>query len=183
MATIKYIGRTTDFCGKSLWEIVGNLKNFGIGRVVKRHMFERYQEPSYLRILKVEAVPHEENRKVKVTVEKVFRGRKYPKPVEIYSASYKTDYRLLSKSEESDYCKIVDCKEKIIPQTMDFPPLLKHFLMQETGKTEAELKLKVVHKEGRDKISRLAKDGETPNINLSINVGKPSSANLYEGSL
>lgn len=59
MATIKYIGRTTDFCGKSLWEIVGNLKNFGIGRVVKRHMFERYQEPSYLRILKVEAVPHE----------------------------------------------------------------------------------------------------------------------------
>lgn len=59
MATIKYIGRTTDFCGKSLWEIVGNLKNFGIGRVVKRQMFERYQEPSYLRILKVEAVPHE----------------------------------------------------------------------------------------------------------------------------
>lgn len=103
--------------------------------------------------------------------------------MEIYSASYKTDYRLLSKSEESDYCKIVDCKEKILPNTMDFPPLLKHFLMQETGKTEAELKLKVVHKEGRDKISRLAKDGETPNINLSINVGKPSSANLYEGSL
>ena len=103
--------------------------------------------------------------------------------MEIYSASYKTDYRLLSKSEESDYCKIVDCKEKIIPNTMDFPPLLKHFLIQETGKSAADLKLKVVHKEGRDKTSRLAKDGETPNINLSINVGRPSSANLYGGNL
>jgi small subunit ribosomal protein S34 len=36
MATVKYIGRKTDFKGKTLWEIVGNLKNFGIGRVVVR---------------------------------------------------------------------------------------------------------------------------------------------------
>jgi Mitochondrial 28S ribosomal protein S34 len=34
MATIKYIGRTTDFKGKTLWQIVSNLKNFGVGRVV-----------------------------------------------------------------------------------------------------------------------------------------------------
>jgi small subunit ribosomal protein S34 len=34
MSVIKYIGRKTDFRGKSLWEIVGNLKNFGVGRVV-----------------------------------------------------------------------------------------------------------------------------------------------------
>lgn len=34
MSVIKLIGRTTDFKGKSLWEICGNLKDFGIGRVV-----------------------------------------------------------------------------------------------------------------------------------------------------
>jgi small subunit ribosomal protein S34 len=53
----KYIGRRTDFRGKTLWEIVGNLKNFGIGRIVVRSRFERYQEPSYLKIVKVEPLP------------------------------------------------------------------------------------------------------------------------------
>lgn len=37
--SIKYIGRTTDFCGKTLWEILGNLKNFGVGRVVGKFQF------------------------------------------------------------------------------------------------------------------------------------------------
>lgn len=57
---IKYIGRTHDFSGKTLWEIIGNLKNFGVGRLVKRNMFERYSEPSYSRIIKVETLPNEE---------------------------------------------------------------------------------------------------------------------------
>lgn len=58
-SVVKLIGRKTDFKGKTLWEIVGNLKNFGVGRVVVRSMFERYPEKSFMRILKVEAVPNE----------------------------------------------------------------------------------------------------------------------------
>ena len=50
----KYFGRTTDFSGKSLWELLGNLRDFGIGRYVYRNMFQRYPEPSYMKILKVE---------------------------------------------------------------------------------------------------------------------------------
>jgi len=34
MSAIKLVGRKTDFIGKSLWEILGNLKNFGENRVV-----------------------------------------------------------------------------------------------------------------------------------------------------
>jgi small subunit ribosomal protein S34 len=56
---LKYIGRATDFKGKTLWEIVGNLKNFGVGRYVVRQMFERYPEKSYMKILKVQAMPPE----------------------------------------------------------------------------------------------------------------------------
>lgn len=61
MATkvIKYVGRTTDFKGKTLWEIVGDLKDFGVGRMVVRNMFQRYKEPCYMRILKVETVDAE----------------------------------------------------------------------------------------------------------------------------
>jgi len=59
MSAIKLVGRTTDFKGKTLWEIVGNLKNFGVGRIVVRSMFERYPESSYMKIVKVEALPNE----------------------------------------------------------------------------------------------------------------------------
>lgn len=56
---IKYIGRTTNFKGKSLWEILGNLKDFGVGRIVVRSVFERYPQPTFNKIMKVEALPHE----------------------------------------------------------------------------------------------------------------------------
>ena len=56
---IKYLGRTIDFKRKTLWEIFGNLKNFGVGRIVVRSVFERYPEPSYLKICKVEALVSE----------------------------------------------------------------------------------------------------------------------------
>lgn len=56
--SIKYIGRKTDFKGKTLWEIIGNLKNFGVGRIIARSMFERYEEPCYMKIVKVETLPN-----------------------------------------------------------------------------------------------------------------------------
>jgi small subunit ribosomal protein S34 len=34
MPIIKYIGKKTNLHGNTLWEIVSNLKNFGVGRVV-----------------------------------------------------------------------------------------------------------------------------------------------------
>lgn len=52
----KYIGRTTDFKGKTLWGILGNLKNYGVGRLVFRHMWQRYPEPCYFKIIKVQAM-------------------------------------------------------------------------------------------------------------------------------
>lgn len=61
--TVKFIGRTTDFKGKTLWEIVGNLKGFGVGRVIIRNMFQRYEEPCFFKVLKVKAMPNEVSRK------------------------------------------------------------------------------------------------------------------------
>lgn len=54
---IKLIGRITDHKGKTLWEILGNLKNFGVGRLVIRNRFQRYPETCYMKILKVAAMP------------------------------------------------------------------------------------------------------------------------------
>jgi small subunit ribosomal protein S34 len=68
-------------------------------------------------------------RKVRVWAEKVFRGRKYPKIVEVCSVSYKADYRLIPKDEEEEYCKteshLTMDKVKVLPRTVPFPPLLR----------------------------------------------------------
>lgn len=60
MPPVQLIGRVTDFKGKSLWEIVGNLKNYGKNRIVIRQRFQRYEEPCYMKILKVAALPPDE---------------------------------------------------------------------------------------------------------------------------
>lgn len=112
-------------------------------------------------------------------VERVFRGYKCEKPVEVYSTSYKADYRLLSKKEEKDYCQEIQKDFKILPQFIDFPPLLKEFLVKEGQK---DPKMKLIQKSERNKFSRIAKEGEKPNIEVPIGLGTPAekSMSLYE---
>jgi len=184
--SIKYVGRTTDFRGNNLWDIVSNLRNFGVGRVVVRSMFERYEEKSFMRILQVEALPEpaadsQQQRKVKVLMDKVFRGEQFDKPVWVSIASYKADFRLLSKKEEASYCKIAKREEKIIAPYMEFPPLLKEFVMNETGRSDVMMKVK--HKPKIYSTARLAQEGETPNVVVVMGIGKPhpKASILYEG--
>lgn len=212
MSTIKLIGRTTDFKGKTLWEIVGNLRNHGVGRLVQRSMFQRYPEPSFMKIVKVEAVPNpteviqkfiilpaainysnfyhltfecfisfQGDRKCKVTVEKTFRGRTHPKLIEIYSTSYKADYVLVPKDDEQKIINqsVATPAERILPQTMEFPPLLREFVERETGQSNPQLAVKI--KANREKLARVALDGEKPTVTLSMGLGKPISPKLYKG--
>lgn len=116
---------------------------------------------------------------MKVLVERVFRGKKFEKPLLIESASYKTDYRLLSKKDEIEYCKLVSQQEKILPTHMEVPPLLKEFLIKETGRDEHMMKIH--YKPSMYKTSRIAKEGEKPNIEVNLGLGKPASPSLYEG--
>ncbi|XP_014279247.1 small ribosomal subunit protein mS34 [Halyomorpha halys] len=171
---IKYIGRTTDFCGKPLWEILGNLKNFGVGRLVKRHVFDRYPEPSFFRIVKVEAVEIEPgvDRRVRAWVEKVFRGRRYPKLIELHRVSYKADYRLISKTDEKalwDKVSSFQSEVKVLPSSKPFPPLLTELIKEEMEAknmthTDPSLKLKV--KRGRENFYKTAQENEVPNAQV-----------------
>ncbi|XP_067648411.1 small ribosomal subunit protein mS34-like [Eurosta solidaginis] len=184
MSVIKYIGRTTDFRGNTLWELVGNLRDFGVGRLVIRNMFQRYEEPCYMRILKVDVKPHDPAkdpiRKVAVTVEKVWRGVVSPKPVTIYRTSYKPDYELVPKEEESKYLNNTKkVSEQILATEVEFPPLFREFIRQETGVEEP--KMKVHYKLTPNKRVRLAKEGEKPTIKCTMGLGTPASPKLYEG--
>lgn len=119
------------------------------------------------------------DRKVRVWVERTFRGRTSPNSVEIFSASYKADYILIPKSEESIFCKPLETiEERILPQFIEFPPLLKQFIVKETGNLEPLLKVRI--KVNQLKIARIAKDGEAPTIGLTMALGKPCSPRLYQ---
>lgn len=114
---------------------------------------------------------------MKVTVEKTFRGRTYPKLVQIDSVSYKADYRLLHKHEEEEYCRVAQRTEKIVPREIDLPPLLKEFVLKETGQSDKKIAIKL--KPGHNSIYRLAKEGEKPTFDVGMNLGKPASPSLY----
>lgn len=123
-------------------------------------------------------------RKVRVWVERTFRGQKFPKLVKIESTSYKSDYKLIPKDEESIYCQIKkNEKLKIYPKTMEFPPLLKEVIRRENlkeGITE-EPKLEIVYNKSKNKSYRVAEDGEKADIEIVSGLGKPISPSLYKG--
>lgn len=188
---IEYIGRTTDFKGKALWEILGNLKNFGVGRLVTRSVLKKYPEPCYFRILKVAAQPDMNNsyvnpRRVTALVEKVFRGERFPKYVQIESASYKPDYILIPKDEEHLYVNNLKPRpmKTILPQYIPLPPIMQEYIKRTAGKdgyTEDDLRCKLkINKKGNSvKKYQIAENEVKPNVELTMGLGTPIFPSLY----
>ncbi|XP_015590914.1 28S ribosomal protein S34, mitochondrial isoform X2 [Cephus cinctus] len=188
---IKYIGRKTDFKGKTLWEILGNLKDFGVGRIIVRNRFQKYPEPTYIKIVKVAALPnasgaHLDFRKVAALVQKTFRGITDKNLVQIDRSSYKADYILIPKDEEYKYCQPPkETNPVILPRTVDFPPLLKELVLRDMKAAgtpvteEPRLQLHYNITNSNIKKYRPAKEGEKPDIEFTMSMGKPTHSILY----
>ncbi|KAJ0178348.1 hypothetical protein K1T71_006171 [Dendrolimus kikuchii] len=185
---IKYVGRTTDFKGKTLWEIIGNLKNKGVGRYVIRSVFQRYPEPSFMKIVKVETCPAEERRRVRVWVEKTFRGHTLPKLNEIYRTSYKTDYQLIPKNEEKKLLSLLEQYKRsveVLPNSIEMPPLMKKFIIKDHERKGLEpvkeFTMPITYNHSPNRIHRIAQGNEKPTVQFTMGLGKPASPSLYEG--
>ncbi|KAG6794380.1 hypothetical protein HZU73_09944 [Apis mellifera caucasica] len=184
---IKYIGRKHYLKGKPLWEILGNLKNHGVGRMIIRNTQQRYPEACYMKILKVAALPDtskhfHDPRNVVVLVEQVFRGKKLPLPVQIDTVTFKPDYMLIPKDQEANYInRTKQPIQKIMPRTTNFPPLLKEILMRQKNLKEesSDLKLTIKYAPLGIKNYKIAEEGETPTVNIEIGLGEPASPSLY----
>lgn len=117
-----------------------------------------------------------------MTVEKVFRGVKAPEPAIILRASYKADYQLIPKHLEKNFVASIEHadkkNQKILQRYTEFPPLLKKFLIEETGNPDIKLKLKYIDSE--DSLYRVAEEGETPTVTFEAGLGVPASPNLYK---
>jgi hypothetical protein len=153
---IKYIGRTTYYQGKRLFDILCRLKNFGIGRMVYRNRYiEQYPEPSYYVITRVDpdmsdptqADPDVQVKSIAYGVH-VFRGEE--KGEEAIDTCYKADWKLVPRTEEAKFKTPVPARPlNIVPDAVPFPPLFAHFVMsqkQRLGKpveTPPKLPLKI----------------------------------------
>lgn len=116
-----------------------------------------------------------------VLVERVFRGHKNLKPVQLDTATYKADYMLIPKDQEHLYLENAKLPEKrILPRTTDLPPLLAQIIMRqmkakgEKVSEEPKLHLKYNFEGGSVKNYRLAEEGESPTVKLNFNVDESS---------
>lgn len=117
-------------------------------------------------------------------IQNTFRG-KTCEPEQIDGVTYKADFILIPKDEEDKYTRHSKPFElKVVPRTMDYPPLLKEMIIRQ--KKEAGLlnneepKMEIVYRWCGVKRYRLAEEGETPTVNFVIGLGKPDSPSLYE---
>ncbi|KOC68713.1 hypothetical protein WH47_06505 [Habropoda laboriosa] len=186
--TIKYIGKTHNLIGKPLWEILGNLKHHGVGRMVIRSNEKVYSETCYMRILKVVALPDtskhfHDPRNVMVLVDKVFRGKRHPEPFQIDYTSYKPDYILIPKDQEENYTKRTEIPpQKIMPRTTDLPVLLKEILIRQAKQEKRknpDLRLELIYNMTGFKNYRVAEEGETPTAEISLELDRSANPSLY----
>jgi small subunit ribosomal protein S34 len=151
MSRIIKIGHKTNQVGKTVFEILANLKNFGIGRVlVRNELKSEFPEPTFYRIVRIEPQMDDELIFGRVWVDEVYRGRRYPYITEI--KSYYPDYSLIAKDEEPDFSKFpvlgVDKSNiRSLPSSFKVPPLMAEFLNRKKLGFHANVQLKGLKKE------------------------------------
>ncbi|XP_014671037.1 PREDICTED: uncharacterized protein LOC106811829 [Priapulus caudatus] len=184
MATVKVIGRRTTFRGKTLFEILCNLKNFGKGRVVVRSLFEdRFPtEPSYYVITRAAPEMDENFDFGEAWGRKVFRGNELGEWK--IMAGHKADWRLIPRDDEHKYLNWKPAQpfvHSVIPREQPFPPLLREIIRQEmkaAGKsTDKEALLPISIHETVWNRAKLRRDATPAETNTSSLPTSDSSSN------
>lgn len=168
MPRIKYIGYPSPYVGKHLMWLLGNLKDFGVGRIVTRTTFERYPEHSYYIIKKVIPYMDDANQYGEVWADTVFRGRRVG-VIQLESPQV-PDYKLVPKSEEAHLLSLPVSEPipKVLPRYLKMPPLFRMIAERDLKAKgiNAEPKLRAVYSSDYTMNYRIAEEGETPDTEL-----------------
>lgn len=138
MPTVHYYGKKTNFVGKTLFEILANLKNFGVNRMLikQEELLQNPRKRCYYIVKKVEPVMDEKLQEGAIYAERVYRDAKVPGLVFVDDESWHTDWQLIPKDEEHKYrIDPADLKEHghpstvtVMPRWLQVPPLMDVFL-------------------------------------------------------
>ena len=127
-----YIGKPTDHLGRTVFQILANLKNFGIGRMLTRHEFDKFPEPSYHIVKRVQTYMDPELKYGTIWCETVIRGQRLP-DIRPLTITYRPDFRLIPKDEENEFIgnysitNLGDNKN-ILPKYYQLPPLMREWM-------------------------------------------------------
>ncbi|XP_071813886.1 small ribosomal subunit protein mS34-like [Apostichopus japonicus] len=128
----RYVWQT----GKNLFEILNQLPNFGVGRIVTLGRWQHFtpERPSYYKITRV---------KLDCSKENLNHGEAWGVPtIKGYSKDglevkikewHLNEWKLIRKSEEEDFCSYTPKAEdfKQVPKYVRMPPLLEELVYQE----------------------------------------------------
>ncbi|CAG0897651.1 unnamed protein product [Darwinula stevensoni] len=180
----KYVGRTTAWQGKRIWEILCNLKDFGKGRLLTKGMWEfKYpNEISYIKVLKAEPIMDQENKFGAVWCKQVFRNQHDGERL-MRKGVYSPDWKLIHKEDEHKYLEApkVIREEKIFPRQTRPPPAMEESFrlekLQEGISISGPIYIDMcLSGEGKSKTNyRRAKETETPNVTIE----KPHKASPH----
>ena len=146
-AKMIYHGQTSLYKGRSLFHLLGRLKNCGVGRVVYRTS-EHYDfdptefGPSFYRVLLAQPEMDKSGLEGRVVAQRVFKGRSLEAPVLLTETAHKPDFRLVPVDEEVAFCrwdevkpydKVRDAPHK--EEFIEMPPLMKQILAKKNPKT------------------------------------------------
>lgn len=191
MPTVHYYGKKTTFVGKTLFEILANLKNFGVNRMVikQEELLHNPNKKCYYIVKKVEPIMDEKLQEGAIYAERVYRDAKVPDLVFVDDESWHTDWQLVPKHQEHKYrINPEDLKEHghpstvaVLPRWLEVPPLMDVFLRRHYqmrgGVSLAALKMsnpiQIQMSYPLDKMSkphklfRMAEEGEETDLNYN----------------
>lgn len=185
-----YIGRPSEHLGRTAFQILANLKNFGIGRMLTRHEFDKFPEPSFHIVKRVQTYMDPELKFGTLWCETVIRGKRLPgiRPLTI---TYRPDFRLIPKDEEKEFIgdypitNLGDNKN-VLPRYYQLAPLMREWMNryharhsdhgQHENQSLKEFLIPFVYQDKKDLrrpdadlfwiANRLAEDGEKPTIDF-----------------
>lgn len=154
MSNIVYIGKPSKYHGKRIFQILVNLKNFGVGRILERiSSTEKHGKKTFC-IVK-EAYPQMDKELAfgLVYVEQYHQEERLPGLTEILPTN--PDFRLVPKHEEKEYLEIAakapvlgkDVPKTLLPKYYHLPPLMAESLNRRNFPTRPCLYIKGLTKE------------------------------------
>jgi len=138
MPIYKYFGAPARYHGKSLFHIICNLKDFGKGRIITRAAFSKDEKPSFYRILFAQPLMDQKTEEGRAIVEKVRNGVRYTEPVDLSQIAALSDFLLVPKHLEKEFCKWESLRDYspeqdyvVEPKYYTMPPLLRLVMERE----------------------------------------------------
>lgn len=133
MGKVYYYGKKTQFVGKTLFEVLANLRNFGINRMLIKQE-ELIQNPGhkcYYIVKKVEPIMDDKLQEGAIYAERVYRNARVPGLVFVEQESWHTDWQLIPRDQEALH-RIDENSNYVEPEAppryFPVPPLMSMFL-------------------------------------------------------